>query len=84
MPNPLTLRDITESISGLRSTANDLRRTKTTAINAKGGLVSTVRVDVLVRHADYLDQVADELTTLIPKDPVFIPPDLPTVPHTDS
>lgn len=72
----ITIRDIADSVTGLRETAKTLRDALSGPHvdgGPKEGPLVYVRVLPLSRQADYLDQVADELATLIPDEPVKIP-----------
>lgn len=63
----ITQRDLVESIQGLRDTARDLRDAG--ARPRPDGTV-LVQVEGLVDAAQYLEKVAEELTSLIPDRPV--------------
>ncbi len=74
MTTPITQRDIVESVTGLRDTAKVIRSILSSGDRDRKGTVTvTLRIDELDRQARYLDQVADELTTLIPDEPVIVP-----------
>ena len=66
----ITQRDIVESIAGLQATAKDLR----SAVANPENDTALVKASVMVSHAAYLEQVANELLSLIPDHPVKIPP----------
>ena len=65
-------RDIAESVAGLRDTAKDLRSAAATSVQDGGaaGPVVVMRMGAVMNHAAYLDQVANELTMLIPDTPI--------------
>ena len=67
----ITQRDIAESIVGIRDICKDLR----SVTDGQKGSTVTIAVAPMLRHIAYLDQVANELMTLIPEDPVIVPPD---------
>ena len=70
----VTQRDIVESVTGLRDTAKTIRAMITNGQRDKDGFVTlSIRPEALGRQADYLDQVAEELTSLVPEKPVTIP-----------
>lgn len=72
----ITQRDIVESVTGLRDTAKVIRSVIAAGTRDRNGNVTvTIRPDGLMRQATYLDQVADELATLIPDEPVTVPKD---------
>lgn len=72
----ITQRDIVESVTGLRDTAKVIRSVIEAGTRDRNGNVTvTIRPDGLMRQATYLDQVADELATLIPDEPVTVPKD---------
>jgi hypothetical protein len=72
----ITQRDIVESVTGLRDTAKVIRSMIEAGSRDRNGNVTvTIRPDGLMRQATYLDQVADELATLIPDEPVVVPAD---------
>lgn len=72
----ITQHDIVESVTGLRDTAKVIRSVIEAGTRDRNGNVTvTIRPDGLMRQATYLDQVADELTTLIPDEPVTVPKD---------
>jgi tetrahydromethanopterin S-methyltransferase subunit B len=67
----ITQRDIAESIVGIRVILQDLRNVAQTSHR---GMV-TIKVDPLMRHIAFLDQVVEELMTLVSDDPVKVPID---------
>lgn len=70
----VTQRDIVESVTGLRDTAKHLRILIANGQRDNEGFITlTIRPDALGRQADYLDQVAEELTSLVPDKPVKVP-----------
>ena len=70
----ITQRDIVESVTGLRDTAKVIRSVIDGGTrDRKGNITVTIRPDGLLRQATYLEQVADELTSLIPDEPVTVP-----------
>lgn len=70
----ITQRDIVESVTGLRDTAKVIRSMiEAGARDRNGNVTVTIRPEALTRQASYLDQVADELATLIPDEPVTVP-----------
>lgn len=72
----ITQRDIVESVTGLRDTAKVIRSVIEAGTRDRNGNVTvTIRPEGLMRQATYLDQVADELETLIPDEPVIVPKD---------
>lgn len=72
----ITQRDIVESVIGLRDTARVIRSILEAGTRDRNGNVTvTIRPEGLTRQASYLDQVADELATLIPDEPVTVPKD---------
>lgn len=72
----ITQRDIVESVTGLRDTAKVIRSVIEAGTRDRNGNVTvTIRPEGLMRQATYLDQVADELATLIPDEPVIVPKD---------
>jgi hypothetical protein len=69
----ITQRDIVDSVVGLRAIAFDLRQVTQKATPESD--TTMIRVAPLVRYIAYLDQVADELKSLIPDDVVVVPKD---------
>ena len=72
----VTQRDIVDSVVGLRDVSATLRALLANGERDRSGNITiTVRSDALSRQADYLDQVAEELTYLVPDKPVKVPVD---------
>lgn len=70
----VTQRDVAESVVGLRGVASDLREAAA-EVAPEGAPPGTVLINAraLTAHANYLDEVADELLTLIPEKKVVLP-----------
>ena len=77
----VTLRDIVESIQGLRDVARDLTATADSG-TPQGAPEGTVLAAAkkLASDAAYLRSVAEELLTLVPERKVAVPPDPPEAP----
>jgi hypothetical protein len=70
----VTQRDIVDSIIGLRGVARDLRQaTDSPLVAGVSPTAVPLSVEGLIRHATYLETVADELQTLIPTKKISIP-----------
>ena len=70
----VTQRDIVDSIIGLRNIARDLRQaTDSPLVKGVSPAAVPLSVEGLIRHANYLETVADELQTLIPPKKITIP-----------
>ena len=73
----VTQRDLVDSIFGLRDMAKDLRQAiDSPTVAGVAPPAVPVSVQGLVRHAAYLESVADELQNLIPAKKVVVPGDL--------
>lgn len=74
----VTQRDIVDSIIGLRELARDLRNASDGPTVAKINPPAVpVSVQGLLRHAVYLETVADELRGLVLDTDVIVPPSEP-------
>jgi len=70
----ITQRDLVDSITGLRGIAKDLRQAvDSPTVAGVAPPAVPLSVQGLLRHAVYLETVADELQQLIPNKKVVVP-----------
>lgn len=71
----ITQLELMETITGLKDIAQALREAaKGKPLEGYKEAVVAAKAMALVRHADYLEQVGEELLALIPDVPIKIPP----------
>lgn len=70
MEHPPTIRDLAESIAGLREAAQDLRSTARCPRLRDFPEAVPATVAGLMKTADYLERVVEELLVLLPDTPI--------------